>query len=254
MASAASEGREYSSKTARPNETLVEPVGVAIFRHYLFVAEAQGNTIKVVTLDYHHTNTFKFVTMFTPTAGVQLTGSVAASPKGYVWYTYQDSWTDWELASYFLEEPLREGKKRELWKDFVLECVNEAQYHTMVRENSDNFTTHVDYICNLAFVNCRYPDEVDYIDPYSFNSSNLFDLDLLNSTIFGGRLTLCATGTVVSFAVEESEPEGPRLASPTSQGARGSLPPAGGAWWSLAACLLVGLRLSALTGADHRWR
>jgi len=185
---------EYSLGSS-DNESLWEPMGIALFRHYIFVAEAQGNTIKVFTLHYRDTNTFKLVTMLYPAQGIQLTGTLTVSPiryycppgdpcvrlGGHLWYTYHRGWTDWELGSFFLEEALRLSTKPEEYKDFVEQCVDASTYHALLQDWA-TFHAEVDRICNVMHVNCRYPSIPGYVDPEWFNWTVE---ELQNSTLFG---------------------------------------------------------------------
>ncbi|CAK0827430.1 unnamed protein product [Prorocentrum cordatum] len=305
---------EYSVG-AHDNESLWEPMGVALFRHYIFVAEAQGNTIKVFTLHYSDTRAFKLVTVLYPAQGIQLTGTIAVSPiryydngqsasrlGGYLWYTYHRDWTDWEMGSFFLEEALRLSTKPEEYKDFVDQCVDASTYHAMLQQGVPHFLAEVDRLCNIAHVNCRYPSSPDYVDPQLFNwtvfelqnatvfdevsfstcvygywfvgaeldediypnltvddlvtnpnltaelkefTSNYweercFNLDVLNATIFNGRMGLCPTSAAPTPAPQDSGDDWPLVASATSRGSTSSPNAAGGAWrWRLAACLLA---------------
>merc|ERR1711988_1773897 len=146
----------------------------------------------------------------------QLTGSVAVSPNGYVWYTFQEAWTDWMLGSFFLEEAFREATKPERLYDMMEECVLESELQGLLTTHVDAieaFSNRVDAMCTMALFNCRYPQEPDYLNPQVFNKSTYFDVELLNKTIYDGLLKLCITNTALEFAKPDLGPQAPKLAT-----------------------------------------
>ncbi|CAJ1364059.1 unnamed protein product [Effrenium voratum] len=94
---------------AEYNESLNDPVGVSIYRHFIFVCEAEGNAITVLTTDYMQHDQMMYVTELYPAPGVQLTGSFSTTEQGYLWFAYINRPSTHGLASIYLPEPLVES-------------------------------------------------------------------------------------------------------------------------------------------------
>jgi hypothetical protein len=176
------------------NETLNQPVSIALFRHYLLVGEATGNCITMLMVNHHHTDSFIFVTRLFPIQGVQLTGTIAASAMGYVWYTYVELPARYAVGSFYLAEPLRESKEPTRFEDFLAECVNESEYNTEWRYNHTHFYDKVGFVMNATRTNWLFPEEPGYVNVLEFNLTYSFHFDLWNRTVyapFGVTMAFC---------------------------------------------------------------
>jgi hypothetical protein len=186
-------GGEYSGRgVGMPfNQTLNQPVGVALFRHYIFVGEATGNAITVLMVNHTKTDKFVFVSRLRPLDGIQLTGNIATTPLGYVWYTYVELPAKFAVASLFLAEEFRESREPTRFHDFLTSCVNDTWYNGDLRWNHTLYYEHLGFIMNATETNWLKSEEPDFFNIMDFNLSYSFRLDLLNSTIFEGTMVLC---------------------------------------------------------------
>lgn len=189
-------GGAYGPHNARPNETISQPVGVTLYRHYILVAEALGNVISVLTPHHEDFDRLIFVTHLAPALGVQLTGYVTASAQGYVWYTYLQLPAEYNIGSIYLTEALRESVRLSPLETFLGTCVNDTWYHQVLVPNKTMFIPYVGAILTGAGVNWMHPDSPAYVDIMSYNISArgtgpLFDLDAFNQTVFKGQIQIC---------------------------------------------------------------
>lgn len=175
------------------SQSLMDPCGVSVFRNYILVAEAAGNAITVLTVDYIEHDKLIFVTQLTAATEYQLSGSLAASPHGYVWFTYVHLPATHSVGSLFLPEALRESAKAEWIEDFRAECTNQTIYNTFLMSNSTMYREHVQYVLNAARINWRFPNMPNFIHYNSFNLSDigLFDLLAWNDTVLNGEMFFC---------------------------------------------------------------
>ncbi|CAE8604430.1 unnamed protein product [Polarella glacialis] len=117
------------------NESLSEPTSVSNYRHWIFVAEAAGNRITVLTVNYEDHNEILFVTHLNPARGIQLVGSHSATMNGFVWATYTELPTTYMVGSFYLPEPLRVAPAPSLIEDFRMLCTNDTFYHDHILPN-----------------------------------------------------------------------------------------------------------------------
>jgi len=186
-------GGQYGTQAmgAKYNETLNQPVGVAVFRHYILVAEARGNAITVLTMDYQDSSSFIFVTHLKPAYAVQLIGSLAVTPDAFLWYTHTDLPQDYGIASIYLPEALRESVRPAPIDDVIFECVNHSWYHFDMRFNETTYIDLVTYRLNASGINWLFPDRPGYVDIMVFNLTWNFDLDAWNKTVYHGEMVFC---------------------------------------------------------------
>lgn len=174
------------------NESLREPLGVQVFRHYIFVCESVGNAIVILALHPSNYNTFQFVTRMSPVSGVQMTGHISLSTVGYVWYTYVKLPMTYAIGCFFLEESLRESPEAHIMDEIAARCVNDTWYHLDVIANRTLYVEHVGYLLNATRTNWHFPEYPGYLDIEVFNLTFMFDLERLNTSVFDGRLRICA--------------------------------------------------------------
>jgi len=186
-------GGQYGpvSAGARYNETLGEPVGVALYRHFLFVADAVSNAIAVLMVDHTRTNSFRFVTRLQPAPGVRFLGSLAVSPLGYLWLSYVDLPDDYNVGSFYLPEELRYSPEPSLLGDLLGACVDGDWYSAELLDNRSLYMEHLGVALDAAGVNWRFPGRPEYFDIMSFNLSTGFNFDAFNQTVLGGTMQLC---------------------------------------------------------------
>jgi hypothetical protein len=187
----------YSGQYYRPvngdgfNESLQDPVSVAIYRHFLIVAEAQGNAVSVLTVDLQSPDRLLFVTDIKPTAGIQLTGNMAVPANGYVWLSYIKLPSEYGVASIILPEALRVSPAPSAVQDMRQQCVNISFLQNLIF----NKTVYDDYVSNLLSVakfNWRDSAVQGYIDPQTFNYSGIqFNFYAWNQTVMLGRMLAC---------------------------------------------------------------
>jgi hypothetical protein len=200
-------GGEYgNSPSVRGGQRgLTRPIGVGTYRHYIIVAEAGGNAITILMLDYTDTSKFIFVQHLQPVLGRWLTGKMSATSDGYIWYTLVQEPGIFSLASIFLDEALRESKPPSLIKDLKAKCVNETWYNNL-RFNFSRMVPHMVNLFNVAGLNWRHEnwrasgieegDERAYVEWESFNVTSPapgnFNYELMNRTVYGGSMFFCA--------------------------------------------------------------
>eukprot|EP00443_Scrippsiella_acuminata_P001899 CAMPEP_0115311832 /NCGR_PEP_ID=MMETSP0270-20121206/75560_1 /TAXON_ID=71861 /ORGANISM="Scrippsiella trochoidea, Strain CCMP3099" /LENGTH=529 /DNA_ID=CAMNT_0002730719 /DNA_START=117 /DNA_END=1703 /DNA_ORIENTATION=- len=173
------------------NETLEDPVGVSVYRHYVLVAEGLGNAITLLKVHHVMFDRLIFVTRLTPALGVQLTGHLAVSMFGYIWYTYKELPTSYGMGTIFLDEALRESPPSEMLDELAAQCYNDTWFHTEMLFNYSVYMDTLGYMLNATRTNWEYPDLPNYVDIFSFNATTYFDIDLLNETVFRGRFQVC---------------------------------------------------------------
>jgi len=175
----------------RYEEGLQEPIGVSVYRHYIFVAEATGNAFTCLTPDYVDHSVLMFVTVLRPARGIQISGSFAATHMGYLWFTYTQLPSSYGVGSLYLPEPLVQSPEPAWIDDFRTECTNQTIYHFFLMSNDTLYNEHVQYVLSAARINWRFPWLPDYLDPQSFNLTTAFDLWLWNETVLAGQMEFC---------------------------------------------------------------
>jgi len=171
---------------------LEDPTAVVVYRHYIIVAEAQGNTVTVLQVDHQNPDRIFFVTHFEAAPGVSLQGRMCVSEYGFVWYDYIGTDLAYYFASFFLPEALRLGIKPSRLEDYLENCVNESFYHEELRDNTTLYIEYLGFILNASRINWLFDDLPDYVDIFSFNTSTGFDLALLDQLVFNGTMTSCS--------------------------------------------------------------
>lgn len=162
---------------------LTDPTQVAVYKQWIIVCEMGGNAVTVLTIDHHPPFAMKFVTYFKPVEGNFMQGAMAVSAFGYVWYNYIAPDNNFYFTAMFLPEILREATPPSRFNDFLKVCINFTWFDNLVLEH-DNFIEYMQYVLNISVINYQYPDEPDFVDIYSFNKSNTFDMNLYNDLIF----------------------------------------------------------------------
>jgi hypothetical protein len=169
---------------------LTDPTAVAIYKHYIIVAEVGGNALTLLSIDHQPPHDFKFVTYFKPSKGITLQGCMSMSPFGYIWYNYVGADGKFYFTSMFLPESLRESQAPSRLEDFIDTCVNTSWYDMLIPE-PERFIDHMSFILNASVINWLFPDRPDYVDIYSFNKSGNFNIELLNKLVFNFTMKLC---------------------------------------------------------------
>lgn len=173
------------------NESLYEPVGVSIYRHFIFVCEAEGNAITVLTTNYVEHSQMLYVTELYPAPNVQLTGSFSTTDQGYLWFAYINRPSTHGLASIYLPEPLVQSPPASWIDDFRSQCTNATIYNLYIMANSTIYDEHVLYVLNAARINWRFPYLPRYLSKDAFNLTLMFDLILWNETVLQGNMFYC---------------------------------------------------------------
>lgn len=169
---------------------LTDPTAVAVYKHYIVVAEVAGNALTLLSIDHHPPYGFKFVTYFKPAQGVSLQGGMSMSPFGYIWYTYTGADAKFYFTSMFLPESLRESEAPNRFQDFLDVCVNISWYDNLILQ-PQRYIDHVSFILNASVINWISPDEPDFVDLQSFNKSGFFDLQSLNRLVYNYTMQMC---------------------------------------------------------------
>eukprot|EP00930_Biecheleria_cincta_P040853 TRINITY_DN27975_c0_g2_i1.p1 TRINITY_DN27975_c0_g2~~TRINITY_DN27975_c0_g2_i1.p1 ORF type:complete len:616 (-),score=56.76 TRINITY_DN27975_c0_g2_i1:8-1855(-) len=173
------------------NRSLHEPIGVATFRHYIFVGEALGNVISLLTVDHVHHDKIIFVTHLYPARGYQLTGIFSTTSEGYLWFTYKKLPGLHGIGSIYLPEPIIRSRSPRWIDEFRLQCTNQTIYHFELMLNKTYYDEFVTYAMDAAGINWRFPLMPGYMSKDSFNMTPLFDLYLWNNTVLAGTMEFC---------------------------------------------------------------
>jgi hypothetical protein len=181
-------GRE-ASVFQRP-EGLTDPTAVAIYKHYIVVAEAAGNAVTLLRVDHQPPYGLHLVTYFKPVQGVSMQGAMVASTFGYIWYTYMEADGKNYFSSMYLPEILRESLPPNRFQDFLTTCVNRSWYQDLI-DNPPLYIEHMGFILNASVINWLLPDEPEYLDIQYFNKSGTFDLEELNRIVYNNSMVTC---------------------------------------------------------------
>jgi len=173
------------------NESLLDPVGISIYRHFIFVCEAEGNAITILTTNYVAHEELIYVTELYPPPSIQLTGSFSTTEQGYLWFAYVRRPSTNGLGSIYLPEPIVESPPASWIEEFRTQCTNATIYNTVIMANSTLYDEHVLYVLNAARINWRFPYRPNYLSKDSFNLSVMFDLVLWNETVLEGQMEYC---------------------------------------------------------------
>lgn len=171
---------------------LTDPVGVSIFRHYVFVAEASGSTIVCLAVDANNTDNIMFVTRFTVARNIRLLGRISVTPLGYVWYNYVNLLFQNCVGSAYLPQSLITSPAPSMLSVLRNTCINQTYYYWDLLRNEQLCYQVIGNQLDLAGVNWRYPQMPDWLNISSFIKYPYFDLNLLNSTVYDGELKICA--------------------------------------------------------------
>lgn len=178
------------------NMSLYDPVGVSIYRHFIFVCEAEGNAITVLTTNYVQHDELLFVTELYPLTNpfnpkMQLTGSFSATEQGYLWFAYIERPSTHGLGSIILPEPLVQSPPASWIEEFRAQCTNATIYNMFIMANASLYDEHVIYVLSAARINWRFPYLPGYLSKDSFNLTLMFDLMLWNETVLEGNMFYC---------------------------------------------------------------
>lgn len=176
---------------AQYNQSLYDPVGVSIYRHWIFVSEAEGNAITVLTTNYMQHDELLYITELYPAPGVQLTGSFSTTEQGYLWFAYINRPFTHGLASIYLPEPLVRSPPASWIEEFRAQCTNATVYNLFIMANSTIYDEHVLQVLNAARINWRFPYLPGYLSKDAFNLTLMFDLMLWNETVLEGNMFYC---------------------------------------------------------------
>lgn len=182
---------------------LDKPVGVAVYRHYIFVGEADSNQITILMVDYKDTTKLIFVTLLQPLHNVLITGRITATFNGYVWYTYTLLPATYSFGSFYLKDSIRKSSPPSLYEDLLATCISESYFDTVLYDE-DLFQRLTTYMLDLAGINWRFPGWKrgtkgrfeQYIDWKSFNLTRpggavSYDFQTLNASVFQGKMVFC---------------------------------------------------------------
>lgn len=231
---------------------LNEPITVQLFNGFIFVCEALGNRITVLQVNYNDTTQINFVSHLVPPPSVQLTGHIAISPLGHVWYTHLKQNGNYALASFYMRMEIRYAFQGSILQDLRNECVNDTWAHTELLHNHSLFYDWLGYRLNASMLNWRFPDRPNWVNVSEFNLSTYFNLQMLNDTFHLGSMRLCVppplpstppmlSGNPNGWNVGDNLATGPTITG--SSGPRGS-----GQVLAVAIAVLAGL----MNAARHR--
>eukprot|EP00929_Paragymnodinium_shiwhaense_P041394 TRINITY_DN21497_c0_g1_i1.p1 TRINITY_DN21497_c0_g1~~TRINITY_DN21497_c0_g1_i1.p1 ORF type:complete len:696 (+),score=113.50 TRINITY_DN21497_c0_g1_i1:127-2214(+) len=180
---------------------LAEPSGVSTFRHYIFVAEIAGNAITVLMVDYRDPQQINFVTHMQPAVGMKLTGHLAVSSRGYIWYTALNHPGTYVMGTMYLSEELRRSTRPTLLADFRSHCMNQSWMNQYLRVNETMYNKYMYDALSLTQLNFRFADwlpegmteddELAYVTPRSFNRTRSFNFERFNKTVYDGEMVFC---------------------------------------------------------------
>lgn len=173
---------------------LTDPTAVAIYRHFIVVAEVGGNAITLLRVDHQPPYGLKYVTYFKPVQGVYMQGGMAMSPFGYVWFNYIGADMKNTFSSMFLPEILVECIAPNRFTEFLEACVNRTWYQDLLQDKQ-RYLDHVSFIMNASAINWIHKDRPNYTDIFIFNNSNDFDIDLLNQMVYNFTMVECEEPT-----------------------------------------------------------
>lgn len=115
---------------------------------------------------------------------------MSVSPFGYIWYNYIGKDMKFYFSSMFLPESLRESVAPSRFQDFLDTCINTTWYEDLI-DQPKKFIEHLGYVLNASVINWMWPDMPGYLDPYKFNNSGTFDIDMLNRLVFNYTMKMC---------------------------------------------------------------
>lgn len=173
---------------------LTDPTAVSLYLHYVVVAEVGGNAITMLRVNHQPPYDLILVTYFKPVNGINLQGSMAVSPFGYIWTTYTADDMKFYFGSMFLPEKLRESQPPSRYQDFLETCVNQSWHEALIDSPSD-FVYYLGYVLNVSATNWIFPELPGFVDVFAFNKSGKFDIDLLNWVAYNGTMQFCEPPT-----------------------------------------------------------
>lgn len=213
-------GGEFGS-CGHGNESLLDPVAVVVYRHYVLVADSLANSVFILSFNDNHdalpSCAFHLVTMLRPAVGVRLGGSLAGSPLGYIWFSYVSGANEHGIGSSFLPEDLRHSLKHSRFDRFFKACHNETWYNSVLRFDRALYVSHVGYALSAMGMNWQSRNGTGFVDVFRFNRSDSFDMEAFNSSVFQGRLSPCGPA-----ALQTSETDGRTRATALAHAVRGA--------------------------------